>query len=60
MVPMITNKRGTEFNTVRVCYYPTKRITELRQTKSFTSVDPVKATLLISGWATIAAPAVGP
>jgi hypothetical protein len=60
MVKMITNKQDTEFNTMRVCYYPTKRSTELRQTKYFTSVDPVKATLLISGWAAIAAPAVGP
>jgi len=60
MATLITNKRDTEFKTARVCYYPTKRITELRQTKSFTSVDPVKATLVISGWAVIAAPAVGP
>lgn len=57
---MITSKQDTEFNTMRVCYYLTKRIIELRQTKSFTSVDPVKATLLMSGWAAIAAPAVGP
>jgi hypothetical protein len=60
MVKTVTNKRDTELNTMRVCYYPTIRFTELRQTKCFTSVDPVKATLLISGWAVIAAPAVGP
>lgn len=60
MVKMITNKRDTEFNTKTVCYYPNKRFTELRQTKCFTSVDPVKATFLTSGWTVIAAPAVGP
>jgi hypothetical protein len=57
---MITNKRDREFITMRVCYCPTTRVIKLRQTKCFTSVDPVKATLLISGWAEIAAPAVGP
>jgi hypothetical protein len=60
IVRMITNKKDTEFNKIRVSYCPNKSITELMQTKCFTSVDPVKATLLTSGWAVIAAPAVGP
>jgi hypothetical protein len=61
LVKITTGTRDTELNIMGAWHSPTVDITDLKSNiECFTSVDPVKATLVISGWAVMAAPAVGP
>jgi hypothetical protein len=61
LVRMITGRKDIQFSIMGAWNSPAIDITDLESnTECFTSEDPVKATLVTSGWAVMAAPAVGP